>query len=274
MTLLVVGASGHLGGEVCRRALAAGQRVVGTYHRAPGAVEGVDWRPLEVRDRAAVGALIGTLRPRAVVNCASEYASWAVTADGAAHVALAAAEAGARLVHLSSDAVHGGRSTAYLDDEPPAPVFPYGAAKAAAETAVRLVDPSAALVRTSVIVGDAASLQVQLCLDAIAQRNGVALFADEIRCPISVDDLATAVLELVESDHVGLINVAGPEAVSRVEFGLLVARAHGLDPARMRTTTIAESGLVRPPQVRLDCGRATALLTTRLKAVSEFLSRP
>ncbi|GAB2933394.1 sugar nucleotide-binding protein [Micromonospora polyrhachis] len=274
MTLLVVGASGHLGGEVCRRALAAGQRVVGTYRRAPGVVDGVDWRPLDVRDRAAVGALIGTLQPRVVVNCAFEYASWVVTADGAAHVALAAAEAGARLVHLSSDAVHGGRCTPYLDDEPPAPVFPYGAAKAAAETAVRLVDPSAALVRTSVIVGDAASRQVRLCFDAISETGSVALFSDEIRCPISVDDLAAAVLELVESDHAGLINVAGPEAVSRVEFGLLVARVHGLDPARMRTTTIAESGLARPPQVQLDSGRAAALLTTPLRAVSEFLSRP
>lgn len=272
--LLVVGASGHLGGEMCRRAVAAGQRVVGTYHRAPGAVEGVDWHPLDVRDRAAVGALVGRLRPRAVVNCAARYTDWVITADGAAHVALAAAEAGARLVHLSSDAVHGGRSAPYLDDEPPAPVFPYGAAKAAAETAVRLADPAAALVRTSVIIGDAASRQVRLCLDALTEERGITLFSDEIRCPISVDDLAAAVLELVETEHAGPINVAGPEAVSRVQLGRLVARAHGLDPARMRTTTIAESGLVRPAEVRLDSGRAGTLLTTRLRGVSEFLSRP
>ncbi|HEX5540132.1 MAG TPA: hypothetical protein VFX60_00990 [Micromonospora sp.] len=38
MTLLVVGASGYLGGEVCRRAVAAGEQVVGTYHRGAGAV--------------------------------------------------------------------------------------------------------------------------------------------------------------------------------------------------------------------------------------------
>lgn len=73
------------------------------------------------------------------------YDDWTVTADGAAHVALAAAEVGARLVHLSSDALHGGRPTPYADDDPPSPVNAYGAAKAAAETAVRAIDPGAYL---------------------------------------------------------------------------------------------------------------------------------
>lgn len=40
MTLLVVGASGFLGAEVCRQAVAAGGRVVGTYHSAAVTVPG------------------------------------------------------------------------------------------------------------------------------------------------------------------------------------------------------------------------------------------
>jgi dTDP-4-dehydrorhamnose reductase len=128
-------------------------------------------------------------------------------------------------------------------------------------------------VRTSVIIGDVASRQVRLCLDALTGQGDVALFSDEIRCPVSVDDLAAAVLELVESDHAGSINVAGPEMVSRERLGLLVARAYGLDPGRLRTSTIAASGLVRPVEVRLDSSRANTLLTTRLRGVSEFLSR-
>jgi dTDP-4-dehydrorhamnose reductase len=273
MPLLVVGASGHLGTEVCRQALAAGERVIGTYHRAAGAVPDVEWLPLDVRDRAAVRGLIARLRPRAVVSTAYLYDDWAVTAEGAAAVALAASEVGARLVHLSSDALHGGRAEPYLDDEAPTPVFPYGAAKAAAETAVRLVDPAAAVVRTSLIVGDERSKQIRLCLDAIA-GTGPRLFSDEVRCPVSVDDLAAAVLELVGSDYRGLLNVAGPEPVSRVQFGLLVARRYGLDPARMATTTIASSGLVRPAEIRLDSRRAADVLKTRPRAVSEVLAPP
>jgi dTDP-4-dehydrorhamnose reductase len=212
--------------------VAAGERVVGTYHRAAGAVARVEWRPLDVRDGAAVRALVGRVRPRAVVSTAYLYADWAVTADGAGHVAQAAADVGARLVHLSSDALHGSRPAPYPDDEPPSPVFPYGAAKAAAGTAARLVDPAAALVRASVIIGDQHSKQIRLCLDALAGR--AALFTDEIRCPVSVDDLADVVLELVESDSAGPLNVGGPDAVSRVALRLLVARRYGLDPAWIR----------------------------------------
>ncbi|MBO4209687.1 sugar nucleotide-binding protein [Micromonospora echinofusca] len=270
MRLLVVGASGHLGGEVCRRARVAGHDVVGTYHRQSVPIDGVDWRRLDVRDGAAVRALVTTVRPDAVVSSAYLYADWAVTADGAAHVAAAAAERGARLVHVSSDAVHGGRSQPYHDDEPPSPVFAYGAAKAAAETAVRLVDPSAALVRTSLILGDEHSKQIRLCLDALAGR--AALYSDEVRCPVGVADLADAVLELVAGDYAGTLNAGGPDGVSRLDLGRLVARRYGLDARRLRTMTIAESGGGRPAEIRLTGVRAAEVLRTRLRGAAELLA--
>ncbi|WP_212817114.1 sugar nucleotide-binding protein [Polymorphospora rubra] len=274
MTLLVVGAAGLLGGEVCRQAVAAGRRVVGAHHRTAGALPDVAWAPLDVRDRSAVLALADRVRPTAVVNTAYRYDDWAVTADGAAHVALAAASVGARLVHVSSDAVHGGRTEPYADDEPPSPIFAYGAAKAAAETTVRLVDPGAVLVRTSLILGDEHSNQVRLCLAATTD-GGPRLFVDEIRCPVGVEDLASAVLELVDSTVAGPLNVCGPEALSRVELGGLVARRHGIDPARLRTGRAADSGLPpRPAEVRLDPPRALALLRTRIRPASTYLTPP
>lgn len=270
MTLLVVGASGYLGGEICRQAVAAGRRVVGTYHANPVCLPGVVVRRLDVTDRAAVRALVAAVRPTAVISTPYRYDDWAVTVDGAAHVAYAAAEAGARLVHLSSDALHAGRRQPYADDDLPSPVFAYGAAKAAAETAVRAIDPGAVLVRTSLIVGDERSKQIQLCLDALTGR--MPLFTDELRCPVDVADLAAAVLELTAVDYAGPLNVAGPEAVSRAELGRLVARRYGLDPTDIKTTTSAASGLVRPTEVRLDSSRASDLLRTRLRGVSEILA--
>jgi dTDP-4-dehydrorhamnose reductase len=269
VTILVVGASGFLGGEVCRQAVAAGERVVGTYHSGAVGVPGVEAYRLDVTDRAAVRELVTRVRPTAVVGTPYRYGDWAVTADGAAHVAYAAAEVGARLVHISSDALHAGRPEPYADDEPPTPVYPYGAAKAAAETAVRAVDPGAVLVRTSLILGEG-SKQIQLCRDALAGR--AALFTDEIRCPIDVTDLAAAVRELIASDYAGPLNVAGPDPVSRADIGLLVARREGLDPGAVKTTTSAASGLLRPTDVRLDVTRAAGLLRTRLRGVRELLA--
>ncbi len=270
--MLVVGGSGHLGSEVCRQLLAANPftraAVVGTYWRAPGPVPGVRWERLDIRGRRAVDALFDTVRPSTVVHTAYDNRDWTATADGAGHVAASAARVGARLVHLSTDALHSGRPSAYLDDEPPTPVTTYGAAKAAAETAVKLVHPAAAIVRTSLIMGDADTAQVRLCLDMITGGKPGALFSDEYRCPIDVTDLAAAVLELAASGYGGLINVAGPQAVSRAELGRLVALRHGLDPASVPVSTLAEAGLVRPADVRLDISRAQSLLCTPIRPVS------
>jgi dTDP-4-dehydrorhamnose reductase len=137
---------------------------------------------------------------------------------------------------------------------------------------VRVLDPGAAIVRTSLLIGDERSKQVRLCLDMLAGRVTGALFTDEIRCPIAVDDLAAAVLELVDSRFAGLINVAGADAVSRAELGRLVAQRYGLDPSKVPTSTIAESGMRRPGEVRLKGSLAARILRTRIRGIREVLS--
>ncbi|MEV0714243.1 sugar nucleotide-binding protein [Asanoa sp. NPDC050611] len=273
MTVLVVGGSGYLGGEVCRLAVAAGSAVVATYQRAPGDVPGVRWQRVDVRDRAAVDRLVDAVRPRVVVNTVGVYADWAVTATGAGHVAASAARIGARLVHVSSDAVHGGRPEPYREEDDPTPVYAYGASKAAAEVAVRVVAPAAALVRCSVIIGpDARSRQVAFCLDALEPGSELRLFSDELRTPVGAGDLAAAVLELAAGDYAGVLNVSGPEPMSRLELGRLVARAHGRDPAALRGATLTEMRLHRPATVVLDTTRARDVLKTRLRPPSEILT--
>jgi dTDP-4-dehydrorhamnose reductase len=244
---------------VARQASAAGLDVTGTSSS-----------DLDITDRSAVLAAVAALRPEVVVNAAYRADSWTICADGAANVALAARQVGARLVHLSSDALHGGRPEPYRDDDPPTPLHPYGAAKAAAETAVRAIDPGAVLIRTSLIIGDDHSKQIRLALDLATGRRTGALFTDEYRCPVAVADLAAAVLELAASTVSGTINVAGPEAVSRAGLGRMVAARHGLDPGRIPVCTIAAGGLgPRPANVVLDSSRAASLLTTRLRPASE-----
>jgi dTDP-4-dehydrorhamnose reductase len=225
---------------------------------------------MDLTDQPAVRAAVSTVDT--VINTAYRYEDWGPTADGAAYVAVACAEFGARLVHLSSDAIHSGRKAPYMDDDPPTPVTPYGAAKAAAETAVRAVHPSAAVLRTSLILGDEHSKQVKLCLDLLTGRTAGALFSDEYRCPVDVGDLAAAVLEVAGSGYAGRLNVAGAQALSRVELGALVAGRYGLDATRVPATTLAEAGVVRPAEVRLDITRATTLLATRLRPASEVLA--
>jgi dTDP-4-dehydrorhamnose reductase len=246
-----------------------GWRVVGTYHTA--ATDTAD-EPLDVKDQAAVRRVFERVRPSVIVHTAAGREDWRVIADGAAHVAVAAAAAGARLVHVSSDAMFSGKEVYYDETALPDPVYRYGAAKAAAETAVRAIAPDAAVVRTSLIVGYGRGAHEIFTHELVSGRRGGVLFTDQIRRPVHVDDLAGALLELATNQYAGVINVAGSDAMSRYELGVLVAHRDGLDPTRVPAGRTADLGTPTPTDVRLRTDRATSLLTTRLRGAHEFMA--
>ncbi len=269
--LLVVGGSGFLGRELVNQAGGAGHRVVATYRTRAGAVAGVDWQALDIRRIDDVQALLAGTRPDVVINAAYRQADWATTADGAMYVAVAAVAAGARLVHVSSDAVFSGAAESYDETCVPDPITAYGAAKAAAETAVKGIAPAAVIARTSLIVGDGGSPHENLVHALATGASRGVLFTDDVRCPVHVADLAAALLELAASRYLGVHHVAGADPVSRYELGLLIARRDGLNEAMLATGRRAASGIPGPIDVRLDCTITRQRLTTRLRGAREFL---
>jgi dTDP-4-dehydrorhamnose reductase len=274
MRVLVVGGSGLLGRELVCQARAAGHQVTATYHRGPSDLGGVEWRALDVRHGHDVAALTTGVRPEVVINAAYRQADWTTTADGAAHVAAAAAAVGARVVQVSSDVVFSGAAVEYDETCVPDPITPYGAAKAAAETAVRALAPTAVIARTSLIIGDGGSPHEHLVHALATGRAAGVLFTDDVRCPVHVADLAAALLELAASRYTGIHHVAGADAVSRHQLGLLIVRRDRLDGALLRTGRRAGTGLPGPIDVRLDSTMTQRRLTTRLRGAWEFLDVP
>jgi dTDP-4-dehydrorhamnose reductase len=218
--ILITGATGSLGRRVATLAVAAGHTVLGTHVRpwieavrgpaeaattgsdAPGPVRGPAGRfdaaispvRLDIRDLEAVRDVIDAIRPDLVIHTAAgrDRNDWVTNADGAANVALACGER-IRLVHVSSDAIFSGRAgREYTERDLPDPVYPYGAAKAAAETAVRAVAPGAAIVRTSLILGGGDGGHERLTHDLVAGRIDGALFTDETRKPAPATSTASS----------------------------------------------------------------------------------
>jgi dTDP-4-dehydrorhamnose reductase len=276
--ILITGGAGYLGAELIQRARAGGWDVGATCFSSLPDDDGIVWLRLDIRDEPAVARAFDIWRPNVVIHTAYRQRGpdlWSTSAEGAGVVARAAREASARLIHMSSDALFdGARAGSYSETDDPSPITPYGEAKAAAERLVADAHPAALIVRTSLIYGGAQpGPHEQLALDALAGQADVAFFTDELRCPIAVDDLAAALLELAPTDQAGRLHIAGADVVSRYEFAQLVAAAHGQDPARLRAAASATSNMRRPRNCALDSSLARQLLQTRLRGVREVLSQ-
>jgi dTDP-4-dehydrorhamnose reductase len=209
MRLLVTGAAGMLGRDIVAAAGDAGHEVA--------ALARAD---LDITDADAVRAAIQAARPDAVINCAAwtdvdgaeadETSATAVNGAGAGHVADAAAEAGALVVHVSSDYVFDGEAgTPYLEDAATGPRSAYGRSKLAGEQAVLAATDRAAIVRSSWLFGPHGRNFVDTMRRLGAERDEIAVVDDQVGCPTYTGHLAPALVAVAENDLTGVLHVAG-----------------------------------------------------------------
>lgn len=213
--LIVTGSCGFLGQRVVEQAERQGWTVAEADVAAA--------RPIDVRDKECLEGLFEQVRPDAVIHTASTRESTSmndVILRGAETIAGLSADHGTRLIHVSSDAVFSGMKGApYTESDVADPVTAYGVAKHASEIAVMHLYPKAVVVRTSLLLGSLAAPGLH---EMLALRQDVSFWTDYIRCPLSVGDLATALLQLVPIDFSGILNIAGDRPLSRADLAELV----------------------------------------------------
>lgn len=264
--MLVTGATGFLGKHLVNGSATDHWEII-----APPS------RSMDIRHRDNTVETIREWKPSVVVHLAYRKGDRQTIVDGSRHVAEGATAAKAHLVHMSTDVVFGGRSTPYTELDDPFPIIPYGQDKLDAERAVVAAHGSALLVRTSLLYGTDRPSPPQLDLAAAlrspAARRGMAFFTDEFRCPAHAADVAAAVAQLAgQPDISGPLHVAGPERVSRAQLASLMAHHLGTTSSMIPTSTIADSGQVRPANVVLDVSKAAQLGIT-CRPVSSVLGR-
>jgi dTDP-4-dehydrorhamnose reductase len=157
---------------------------------------------------SASGVLDAVAGHDVVVNCAAwtavddaethEAEAFAANATGAAHVARAAAESGARLVQLSTDYVFDGAATEpYPEDAPVRPRSAYGRTKAAGEWAVRAHARDALVVRTAWLYGAGGRCFPRTIARAAGERDRLSVVDDQTGQPTWTADLADLIVRLV-----------------------------------------------------------------------------
>jgi dTDP-4-dehydrorhamnose reductase len=241
--------------------------MVRTHHRTvPEAqLAGTPYK-VDLCEAAEVAACFDAVRPQVVIHAACSNRSEAAIVPGTENIARAAAAAGARLVHISSDTVHDGEHAPYDEDALTGPCNSYGRAKVAAEQAVLSLCPAAVIVRTSLVFGiDPLDHQTRWVVNDAESGKLVRLFTDESRSPTWVDTLAHALLELGKLDYSGVLNVASPISLRRWDFGMLMFELLGITPGpNVQRALLADSGMERARDLTLNVSRAQALLQTPL----------
>jgi len=245
MKVLVTGAGGMLGRDVVGAARAAGDEVV-ALARAE----------LDVTDRDAVRqavAAAGIGAGDAIVNCAAwtdvdgaesdRPGAFRVNAIGAATVAGVAADAGVRLVHVSTDYVFDGErppdAAPYVESDPTGPRSEYGRSKLEGEKLVAKCGGSHAIVRSSWLFGVGGPNFAATMLRLAGERDEVTVVTDQVGCPTATAQLAPALLTLArDAAAQGTFHVAGGGApVSWHDFAAEIFRQAGTGTRVLPCTT-------------------------------------
>jgi dTDP-4-dehydrorhamnose reductase len=178
---------------------------------------------------------------------------------GVRNLAQAAEQAGASLVHFSTDYVFGGeKRTPYREGDLPQPLSVYAISKLAGEFAARQYCSRHFVIRTCGLYGMGGSRSkggnfVETMLKLAAQKKTIRVVADQIVTPTSTADLAERVLPLIESDGYGLYHMSSAGECSWHAFAAEVFRLAGVN-ADLQPTDSKSFGAKarRPPYSVLD----------------------
>jgi dTDP-4-dehydrorhamnose reductase len=230
---------------------------------------------IDVRNRERSIEEICSWKPTAIVHLAARKGDRQTIVEGSRNIAEAATACGARMVHVSSDAIFPGRAQPYREYDTPFPITDYGVMKLEAERAVTAECPGAVVVRTSLLYGTRRPAQIQIDVErAISGKVPMRFYTDEYRCPAHAADVSAALSALATWPEIrGPLNVAGPEPISRADLAAVFATWMGLDPRLLDTGAMALSGTIRPTCVVLDSTLAASSYGLHCRSLAETLRR-
>src|SRR6516165_8732691 len=196
MRFLLLGGTGQVGEEFRTLAFPKYVEVV-----APGRAA------LDLEDPSAIARMIAAEPWSAVINAAAytdvdraeseEAVAFAVNAEAPSRLADETGRWGIPLVHISTDYVFDGRKGApYVEQDEVAPLNAYGRSKLAGECGVRVANPQHVILRTSWVYSPFRKNFVKTILRLAAERERLAIVADQLGCPTAARDIAKACLDV------------------------------------------------------------------------------
>jgi len=221
MKILVTGAQGQLGTELCHLLDERNIEYVGTGSK-----------DLDITDKVAVDKYFSEYKPELVYHCAAFTAVDAaeeepgktinqkVNVDGTRNIAEASEKLGATLVYISTDYVFDGKSKdMYTEDSVPNPQNEYGRAKLAGEQTVSSIMSKYYIVRTSWVFGEYGKNFVYTMLNLAKTHDYLTVVNDQMGRPTWTRTLAEFMTYAIDNRiPYGLYQLSNEGACTWYEF--------------------------------------------------------
>ena len=240
---------------------------------------------LDITDAGALAAIVAEARPDTVINAAAYTAvdraesepEVAFRVNGAAVGALGriARQAGARVIHFSTDYVFDGTSAEpYTEESQPNPINVYGASKLAGETALRASGAHYLIVRTQWLFGARGRSFPRTMWERATARSPSRVISDQVGRPTYSVDLARAVWRLGARELTGVIHVANAGVATWYDVAQRVYAGCGADQLVQPCST-AQFPLPakRPARAVLNTARSEQALGGPLPRWQDALDR-
>jgi dTDP-4-dehydrorhamnose reductase len=279
MKLLVIGKTGQVAHSLCERAT-----------HFPDLEVKILGRPeIDLETTGSAAGAIALEKPDLVINAAAYTAvdqaetdrdgAFRINADAAGEIAAAAHEAGASLIHLSTDYVFGGDAAGpYTELAPTKPQNVYGQSKLAGEAAVRDANDRHLIIRTSWIYSPFGGNFVKTMMALADTRETIDVVDDQLGCPTSALELADAILAIAGRlpGKFGTYHLAGDGETSWYGFARAIMAERerlGLRQPVVRPvhSEAYATPVRRPKNSRLDCSAFEAAFGFRLPPWTEAL---
>lgn len=162
--------------------------------------------------------------------------------------------------------VYEGVKSFYKEEDEIVPVNVYGKSKVAAEKFIYEKCSNFAILRSSIIYGPQTispvpkSLPIQWIDSILSKGEKVEFFHDEFRCPVCVRDVVKIILALTnrwlseDKQMQLLLNVGGPDRVSRVQMAEAVAEIRGYSTSLIKpiSASSVDRGVMSPADISMD----------------------
>ncbi|WP_243167465.1 MULTISPECIES: dTDP-4-dehydrorhamnose reductase [Lachnospiraceae] len=226
--IIVTGCNGQLGRAV-------NQQYAGSTEYE---LVNTDVAELDITKVDKVLELAREVKPYAIINCAAytnvdkceveQDLAYKINAIGARNLAIAAADTGAKLMHISTDYVFPGNVSAHplTEFDRVSPKSMYGATKLAGENFVRDFANRYFIIRTAWLYGDGHNF-AKTMLKLAETNDKIGVVMDQVGTPTSAVELAKAIKYLLPTDNYGLFHGTCEGDTNWAEFAAAVLRLAG-----------------------------------------------